>query len=280
VRAEHEDSTAPPSDELPGRFELRATELRALDVCEDERVVLEEVLWLLRVTGCQCRAARARRLHVERVHTLFVAPLAHDGIDLEPGVGRKRALQEAVLEARRPFDEQHATRALRRLHEHAARVVLRHELPCGGRHVHGVDRRRAARRRHAKRRAHRHALGGGRLLARFDRPAVLQKPDDHRRRAVAVADDRGGDFHARVVQHRFRGGDAEHLAIAAGGAAADREGKDRRAVRGNSLGGATRISTVRHEDDAGDRAAVQPLACRGEGAGEVAAARARREAVG
>ena len=68
------------------------------------------------------------RLHVERVAPIVVLALADDGIEVEAGIVRERALQECVLEPGRAFDHQDlAPRRLRR-HEHAALVVLERDL--------------------------------------------------------------------------------------------------------------------------------------------------------
>src|SRR6185295_19775966 len=81
------------------------------------------------------------RLHEERVVTLAVLALAADGIDLEPGVARPRALQETVLEAGRALDDQQTAFRSRGVDEHAARVVLADRLGLVDGNLRGVYRR-------------------------------------------------------------------------------------------------------------------------------------------
>ncbi len=111
LRTEDEKTAAASIDEIARGLELRARELIAADVGEDQRVVREEARGIGREPGRQRPAAAARRLNVVGIVPLLVLSLADDGIHFEAAIGGQRALQKTVLEARRPFDEQHAAGA-------------------------------------------------------------------------------------------------------------------------------------------------------------------------
>ena len=144
---------------------------------------------------------------------LLVFSLSDDRVDLEAGVGGPGALEKAVLEAGRALDEQHAAGSGRRLHEHAAGVVFRHQLAGNGRNLDGVDAPARRVRRHLKYFVDRRSVGRRHDAPDVDHPAVFEQPQLDRRRPETVADGGHRQVHARIVQHRLGGGDAQDFAI-------------------------------------------------------------------
>ena len=87
----------------------------AFDVRQNERVVAKQTPRTWRIPGAQRIAARLRGLDVVGVAPLLVTSFSNNGVDFEPVVRGQRALEEAVLEAGRAFDEQNPARARRPL---------------------------------------------------------------------------------------------------------------------------------------------------------------------
>ena len=266
----HDEQAAPPlGHERGGVLHLGRAQPRRLDVAQNDRVVAEQRLARRRVPPGQRLGPTGRALDVERALAEIVAALVDHRVDDHPGVGAQDALQEAVLVAGPPFDEQHAPGPGGGRHQHAPNVVRGHQLPLVDGNLDRVQGRALPPGRHrddgpgdgaVPRRGHRHHP---------DDPAVLQHPDVERVRPEPVAD--GGE---REVDRRPRRGrparrHVEHLAVPGGPASAHAHREDGRPGRrvGNPGSG---VGAVGHEHDAGHpplRVAVLDLA---EGAGEVA----------
>ena len=211
--AEHEQAAAALPHERAGHRQLLAGQQIRIDVGEDDDVVGEEAVTRVGIAAEERVGARRRRLDVERLGAGIVAALARNRIHFETAVGGPGAAEEAVLEARRPLDEEDAARPARGRHERAPRVVLGDELVGGGRNLHGVDGRHVAIGRHVEGLADRRAVDRGCDAAQIDGTAVLEKPQLDRRAAVAMR--HGGHRHIDhgVAQHRLRRRDADDLAI-------------------------------------------------------------------
>ena len=155
-----------------------------------------------------------------------------------------------MLEARRPFDEEHAARTSGGRHQRAARIVLGHQLVAGGGYFDGVDGCRVAVRRDVEGDADGGAVRRGRDPPQIDRAAVLEEPELDWQRSIAVRD---GRVDHGIAHDRLRRGNAGDLAIAPHGAGTNAERINGRAACGDR-GRIHRavVAAVADEDDAGD----------------------------
>ena len=267
----HDEQAAPPfGHERGGVLHVGRAQPIRLDVAQNDGVIPKQRLARRRITPRQGLGPTRRALNVERALAEIVAALVDHRVDDHPGVAAEDALQEAVLVAGPPFDQQHAPGPGGGRHQHAPGVVRGHELALVDGNLDRVQGRALPLGRHrddrpgdgaVPRRGHRHHP---------DHPAVLQYPGVERLRVEPVAD--GGE---REVDRRPRRGrparpQVEHLAVPGGLAGAHGHREDRRPGRRRVGNAGSGVGAVGHEDDAGHpplRVAILDLA---EGARQVA----------
>ena len=108
LTAEYEQSASTNGKRSRWPRELDAGEGVAVDIGENERVVAEQVFTPDWKSARQGSRTSGSCLHEERVMTLAVLPLAHNGIDLETRIEHPGAFDEAVLKTGRAFDDEEA----------------------------------------------------------------------------------------------------------------------------------------------------------------------------
>ena len=280
-RSHQQQAAAPFGDELRRQVELPGPEELGLDVGEDHGVVAEQRRARARIPGRQGAGAPAVALHVEGLLAPVVLPLADHGVEGDARVGQPRALQEAVLVARRAFDDQEAAGTLRRGHQDPAAVVARHDLAGGRRDFHRVQRGPRRVGRDPERDAGRRAAGRRTHPADFDETPAGEQPHVEGYAAEPVADDGGGQVHRGPGSDRPPRLDGRDLPVRPRSGAAHAERVDGDAPPRGGLPGVPPAGrgAVGDDDDPGEGPVAEPRRDRVEGAGEIGPRRGGRERI-
>ena len=225
---QHEQPAAALGDEVGHQRELRAGEEVGFDVGHDQRVISEQLIAARRETGGERRRAAGARLYEKRVDAVGVLSFSGHRVDLEAGIDRPRARHEAVLEARRPFDREHAALAPGRIDEHRSSVVFDDRLRRVAGDVrrvhswiHGIGR-------DGEHLVDRRSVGHGHEPPRLHHLAVRHDADGKRRPSEARADRGDMKIDLRLIEARIPGDEAHDLAIARAVGRADADGVHRR----------------------------------------------------